>query len=394
MNILGLFLNNQMRTGANRRYLELMESLAERGNRVHVLMNSYLPYEPRYFVRIDIPVRYKRKSFPPASFLFTRAVKNWYAAGELPSFEWIHIHSDMHLAASVFLSERTGARLFYAVRCDDITRGRILLRSRMLPLRTAAFLTFYNRFINIPRERRIARKADRIAFMNRADRDNCVARTALDPEKTIVVYGNIWPPRFTEEWKNKNSSSSVRKLIYAGVLSTSKGFAHVLKALALLKARGFDDLVLYALGRTENLDPVRELAANLGIGDHVVFTGYVDPFPYFADCDLLVYPSLYDAWPDVVMEAIHVGCPAIASRVGGLPELLEYDELLFDSGDVVGMADIVERAIVDADFYARMRKLCTARAEALTFDWAVAMEKAMAEGSDSPEKNREVGVRP
>ena len=77
MTILGVFLNKEMRTGANRRYLELMEEFAMKGNRVCVIMNTLLDYTPSYFTKIPLTVHYKRRGFPPASFLFRRAVKRW-----------------------------------------------------------------------------------------------------------------------------------------------------------------------------------------------------------------------------------------------------------------------------------------------------------------------------
>jgi hypothetical protein len=70
MNILGLYLLKQIRTGGDRRYLELMEGLAERGNTVVVIMNEYFDYTPRYIKRINLPIQYTYRGFPPASYLF------------------------------------------------------------------------------------------------------------------------------------------------------------------------------------------------------------------------------------------------------------------------------------------------------------------------------------
>ena len=109
MTILGIFINNEIRTGANRRYLELMEGLAERGNTVRVLMNTHLDYKPVHFERIAIPVDYTRKKFPPASLLLffkLRAMKREILK-KVAGTEWIHIHSDMNLLAALYLKKRT-----------------------------------------------------------------------------------------------------------------------------------------------------------------------------------------------------------------------------------------------------------------------------------------------
>jgi hypothetical protein len=75
MNILGVFLNNQARTGGDRRYLELMESLAARGNTVIVIMNDFYDYQPQYIKVIGLAIKYIRHRPPPASYLFKKNVK-------------------------------------------------------------------------------------------------------------------------------------------------------------------------------------------------------------------------------------------------------------------------------------------------------------------------------
>ena len=87
--------------------------------------------------------------------------------------------------------------------------------------------------------------------------------------------------------------------------------------------------------------------------------------------------TLYDAFPDAVLEALHAGCPVIASRIGGLQDILKYPELLFNLGDIQGIADCIENCISDASYYLRIRTLCAERASEFRFDWAKKFEQAM-----------------
>ncbi len=378
MTILGIFINNEIRTGANRRYLELMEGLAERGNTVRVLMNTHLDYKPVHFERIAIPVDYTRKKFPPASLLLffkLRGMKREILK-KVAGTEWIHIHSDMNLSAALYLKKRTRAKLFYAVRCNDITRARILMKQGGYSVsEKIASLVYIQK--KKSREKKIARHAERITFMNHDDRNHFISRTHVAEQKTSVIPGNIGLPRFTEEWKEKNASNRVQKLVYAGALSASKGFYLLLDLLLELRKRGYPYIKLYALGRTAGKNDLFAHIKDLGLGDQIIFTGYVNPFSHFAESDLFVYPTLYDAWGDVVMEAMYTGCPAIASAVGGLPDLLKYPELLFESGNVTQMADMVERAITDPEYYQQLRNLCASRVPELTFDWVERFEAEM-----------------
>jgi glycosyltransferase involved in cell wall biosynthesis len=384
MTILGVFLLNQIRTGGDRRYLELMELLAERGNTVFVIINSFLDYKPVYFTKIELPVKYIRHRFPPASYLFRKNIKENIAGikkriadgGQAPGF--IHIHGDTHLKAALFLRKALGVPLFYAFRCNDVDRAHILRKSGSLTKREYLFSLLYEP-VNKSREKQAARFAELVTFQNVPDRDRFLVRTGAAASKTVIIPGNIGLPRCTPDWERKNTALKVEKILYVGSLSAGKGVRDLLCALGILKARGYDFLRCRLLGRNEGIDPTLQLIKQLGIESMVSIEGFKQPFPYLADCSLMVYPSLYDAYPDTALEALHTGCPVLASAVGGLPDLLKYPDLLFEPGNVRQIADRVEKCITDQKFYAHIRALCAERAEAHRFDWAERFENAMKE---------------
>ncbi|MDR1127218.1 MAG: glycosyltransferase family 4 protein, partial [Treponema sp.] len=381
MTILGVFLINEIRTGGDRRYLELLESLAERGNRVFVIMNTFLNYAPKHLTQIKLTVKYTRHRFPPASFLFRENIKRRlsFIKNELEypqKIDFIHIHGDIYLKSAIFLKKALQVPLFYASRCNDVDRARILRAKGALPPKEYLFSLVYEQ-VNLSRERQIARFADLTTFQNAPDRDIFVKRTGYRAEKTVVIPGNIGLPRCTPEWKDKNDSKSVQTMVYIGSLSPSKGLFDLLKALKELKKRGITSLRCCVLGRAENVDQTERLIEGLDIKEMVALEGFQDPFPYLARCDVMVYPSLYDAYPDTALEALHTGCPTLGSRAGGLTDLLKYPELLFETGNIREIADRIERCIKEPEFYQRIRRLCAERAEAHRFDWTARFEEAM-----------------
>jgi glycosyltransferase involved in cell wall biosynthesis len=385
MIIMGIFLITQIRTGGDRRYLELMELLAERGNNVFVIMNTFLDYAPQYFKKIEFPVKYIRHHFPPASFLFQRTIKrnvNAIYAGlvryDVKEFDIIHIHGDMHLKAALSLHKLFGKPLFYASRCNDINRAKILWKSGGLSPKEH-LISFIVNIVNISREKQTAKYAELITMQNVPDRNFFITRTNFPVERTVIIPGNIGPPRFKAEWQNRNTSTQVKNIIYVGSLFAGKGLWNLLKALGQLRAKGLQSLHCRLLGRDENSDSTKMLLERLKITDMVSFVGYTDPFSHLAECDLMVYPTLYDAYPDAVLEALHTGCPVLASSVGGLPDMLKYPELLFQSGNIDEIAGRIERCVTDPGFYTHIRELCAERAVAHHFDWAEKFEIAMAE---------------
>jgi glycosyltransferase involved in cell wall biosynthesis len=290
--------------------------------------------------------------------------------------DFLHIHGDTQLKAAIFLKEKLKLPFFYASRCNDIDRARIIRKSGGLSLREYLFSIIYAP-VNHRREKLIAKYADLITFQNDTERQRFFKRTSVASSKTLIIPGNIGPPRCRLEYKNKNKSNRVRKILYVGVISSTKGLWDLLKALALVKKNGINEFTCFVLGRGNELAKAERLVRQLGIGEHVVFEGFKDPFPYYADCDLLVYPTLYDAFPDTILEALHTGCPVIASAVGGVPDMLQHSELLFESGNIEQMALMIKKSIDDKKYYNYLRSLCAERAGVFHFDWPKCFEDAM-----------------
>ncbi|MDR3253671.1 MAG: glycosyltransferase family 4 protein [Endomicrobium sp.] len=382
MTILGIFLIKEIRTGGDRRYLELMEDLAGRGNNVFVIMNSYLDYKPVHLNTITFPIKYKRRSFPPGSYLFKRGLKQNIPAirklHDKEQFEILHIHGDMHLKAALYIKKKLGIPLFYASRNNDIERDKIIRKSGLLSFKQYLFNILYSH-INISREKQIARNAALITFQSTGDMGDFVKRTHCEEKKIVIIPGNIGPPRFSESWKNKNTSSSVKNIIFIGSPLPSKGFTILISALGLLKQKGYSNFNCHVLMRLEGSTKEKfiKLIHDANLTENIVFEGFKDPFPYLAESDLLVYPALYDAFPDVLLEALHTGCPVIASNTGGIPDILSHKELLFNPYNIEEIVDIIIRCIDDTSFYQNIRHLCNERAAMFYFDWAERFESAI-----------------
>jgi glycosyltransferase involved in cell wall biosynthesis len=282
----------------------------------------------------------------------------------------------MHLKSALFLRKALAVPLFYASRNNDIERDRIIMAYGGLPLKKYLFLLFYG-LINRSREKQIARFAELVTFQSILDMGSFRKRTKCAESKIVIIPGNIGLPRFAPKWENMNNSAKVKNLVYIGSSAPHKGLMELLKSLGVLKSKGFTFVCCHILARTNDIDRAMKLVKELDIGEMLVFEGFKDPFPFLAACDLMVYPALYDAFPDTVLEALHAGCPVIASAVGGLPDMLQYPELLFESRNIQEIAGKIERCIVDKNFYNYIRQLCKKRAAAYHFNWAERFENAM-----------------
>jgi glycosyltransferase involved in cell wall biosynthesis len=150
-------------------------------------------------------------------------------------------------------------------------------------------------------------------------------------------------------------------MVAAGRMFPSKGFDVLLRAQA--QSRSKPHLTL--IGDGPEREALGRLARSLGLNGEVRFGGQqdrVDVLAEMAAADLVVIPSRQETFGLVALEAMALGKPIVASRVGGLPEVLEgADALLVEPDDPTELAAAIESARARLrsapDFGARNREL-------------------------------------
>ena len=132
---------------------------------------------------------------------------------------------------------------------------------------------------------------------------------------------------------------------------------------------------------------LRELAAELGLADRVVFTGHLDDVrPALAAMDVFVHAGSPEPFGLVNIEAMAAGLPVVAFAHGGLPEIVESDRtgLLVPPGDEDALADAVATLLADPARRAEMGRLAAERAllsfspERMASDVAAVWTRALA----------------
>ena len=134
-----------------------------------------------------------------------------------------------------------------------------------------------------------------------------------------------------------------------GRLSPEKGQSVFMRALA--RAREKDDR-LYGLlvGDGQDRDRLREQAAALGLAEHCLFTGHVrSPAAHYRCMDMLILPSFSEGMPNAALEGMTAGLPVIASKVGGLPEVVAdgVTGLLLPPGNEAALARAIAALAAD-----------------------------------------------
>ncbi|XXX79305.1 glycosyltransferase family 4 protein [Sorangium sp. So ce134] len=140
--------------------------------------------------------------------------------------------------------------------------------------------------------------------------------------------------------------------LYAGYHVPEKGVDVLVEAMARLAEAGRRDVHLMMVGGGELLEPLRARVRALGLADRVRLFGWALPAEipeYMAACDVFCLPSRREGCPNVVLEALASGRPVVATRVGGVPELVREGQggngLLVPAGDPQALGDALVRAL-------------------------------------------------
>ena len=166
-------------------------------------------------------------------------------------------------------------------------------------------------------------------------------------------------------------------ILYVGRLEPVKGVRYLVQAMRILKDM-VRNLKLTIVGDGSERKCLKELVRNLGLEDHVVFVGRVphDKIPeYMASADVFVLPSLSEGFGMVVVEAMAMGLPVIASRVGGLPEIIKDCEngFLVEPRNPRDIAEKIILLLTNDDLRVYMSKRNTE--EARKYSWEKIVEK-------------------
>jgi glycosyltransferase involved in cell wall biosynthesis len=246
----------------------------------------------------------------------------WFFAREPADI--LHAHmQNAFWASNVARLANPGVPIVYTIQKDAPQAGRIERRLDRSLMPFAAAITMPS--LNVRRSYRAI---------------------GLDGDKVRVVYNCVDFSRLEGGDARVLSEVGVisRPLLGAvGRLLPVKGHRVLLEALPAIR-REFPSLSCVLIGDGSEAETLRALAQRLGVADCVHWLGTrTDVQNFLPFLDVVVMPSLSEAFGIAAAEALGCGVPVIASRVGGLSEVVDHGKtgLLVEAGDAVALASAV-----------------------------------------------------
>ena len=157
-------------------------------------------------------------------------------------------------------------------------------------------------------------------------------------------------------------------------LRSTKGYPDLLAAARILLDRGVP-VRFFIVGQGPLEAELRALHASLGLGRSVEMLGYrTDAMRVLSGCDLFVLASHYEGYPVAIMEALAIGLPIVATKVGGVPEGVRegIEGLLVPPRRPELLADAIETLVRDPERRAAMGAAAAERGRGYDIESAVA----------------------
>jgi glycosyltransferase involved in cell wall biosynthesis len=193
---------------------------------------------------------------------------------------------------------------------------------------------------------------------------------------TVVLYNGIVLRDYCDagrrhEMRQSLGISDGQALVgVIGRLSPEKGSVEMLDAFATIAGRRSDARLLF-VGEGPLAATLQGRAALLGLSDRVQFAGHHPQVqPFFEAIDVLVSPSRTEGLSNVILEALALRCPVVATHVGGNGEILSDGSsgLLVPARQPEALAQAVLRILDDAALRQRICDGGRRRVEAFSFD--------------------------
>lgn len=237
-------------------------------------------------------------------------------------FDVIHAHDWLTFPAGVALARATGRPLVVHVHSTEFDRSGEHVNQALYEI-----------------ERRGMSVAERVIAVSTYTKSICVGRYGVPAEKVDVVYNGI--DRDSDRPAVQPEIQARDKVVlFLGRITMQKGPEYFINAAKRVLEK-MDNVKFVVAGSGDMAAGMVELAAEMGIGHKVLFTGFLrgrDVERIFKMADCYVMPSVSEPFGIAALEAIHHEVPVILSKQSGVSEVLRH-VLKVDFWDVDEMAN-------------------------------------------------------
>jgi len=200
----------------------------------------------------------------------------------------------------------------------------------------------------------------------------------VEEDRLHLIPPGVNPSLFVGPFEDPFSGVGKPRVLFVGRLTPQKGVGTLVAAVGLLKDPSARVLLV---GDGPERPALERQAERIGVGDRLHFVGFLahERLPaMFSHADLLVLPSLYEELGTVLLEAMQAGLPIVASKTGGVPDVIEdgVNGLLVPPADPGALARAIDRLLADSGLARRLSEGAQGRGK--DYGWEVLAGRVLA----------------
>ncbi len=230
-------------------------------------------------------------------------------------------------------------------------------------------LPFWTKKLYYILEKLTASLKDKIICVSEYDRGVALKKKISSPSKLITIPNGIGlnPGDFLNQQsarlelqKIPGSASRVPRSAIGTIanLYPTKGLQYLIEAASnLLKDN--PDLIFMIIGEGDERKKLESLIKQYNLTDNFFLLGNIkDAYKYLKAFDIFVLPSVKEGWPYTLLEALRAGLPIIATRVGGIPEIITDNEngLLVPPANPDSLQKAIKKLLADSELTTRLQQ--------------------------------------
>ena len=312
MNILHINTEGTWR-GGEQQTLNLLAGLNQRQVACHLVCQAGSPMEERAVrAGVDVfPISMRGEIDLAAGLLIRKLIKKF-------SYDIIHSHTSHAHSLAFLASIGTGATRLVTRRVDFS-----IFRHSFLKLSGIKYRFMADYYIAISHKIKEVLVNDGIP-----DQRIFVVHSGIDPQRFMQATGDHLLSEFNIKEKQK-------VVINVAHLAEHKGQKYLVRAIPRVLAK-LPDTRFFIIGKGELMEKLKKTASGLGLKKELIFTGFRDDVAgFYQIADLYVMSSVQEGLGTAVLDALALAKPVVATRAGGLPEIIHDGK----TGRLVAPAD-------------------------------------------------------
>lgn len=363
------------------RCLPLARQMASQGHDVHIitLHHNLDATVARHAVQHGVPVHYAGqmhvRKVADTSLYFGPVKLAWVVASGAIGLmrEAVRVNADVYHIGKPH--PQNGVAGLFAARLRR--RRRLVLDCDDLEVEINRFAGAAQRRVLAWLENGLPRRVDAVTVHSRF-LESRMRALGLAPERILRLPSAVDPSRFQADqaavsaWRRRLALDGRQVVIYLGTMTLRTHPIDLLLKAFVPIANQIPEATLLVVGGGADLDVVREMACELGIGDHCCFTGRVEPddVPALLGLARVSADPVHDdlvaraRWPLKIVESLAAGVPVVTGDVGDRSEMLGDGTagLIVPPGDPEALAGAITSLLASDSLHTRLTAGCASRA--------------------------------